>query len=99
MWKATEELQRLQSPVKGKHQLVHRKFSSSGDDTEESIGKCYASEGEGHASKGKGFAGGHKEWRVKAEGEQVVPVGLFCCLTDSSARNWRMPLVIRATIE
>ena len=85
--KATDELQRLQSPAKGKCWLVRRKFSSSGDDTEESIGKCYASEGEGHAGKGEGFAGSRKEWWVEAEGEQVAPVGLFCCLTDSSARN------------
>ena len=67
--KAMDELQRLQSSAKGKCWLVRRKFSSSGDDTEESIGKCYTGEGEGHAGKGKGFAGGHKEWRVKAEGE------------------------------
>ena len=67
--KAMEELQRLQSPAKGKHQLVHHKFSPSGGGTEESIGKCYASEGEGHAGKGKGFTGGRKEWRVETEGE------------------------------
>ena len=96
--KAMEELQRLQSPAKGKCRLVRRKFSSSGGSTEESIGQCYASEGESHAGKGKGFTGGHKQWWVKTEGERVVPVRLFLCLADSSARNWRTLLVVHATI-
>ena len=67
--KVTEELQRLQSPVKGKHRLVCRKLSSSGGGTEESVGKCYTSEGESHTGKGKCFTSGHKEWWVQVEGE------------------------------
>ena len=33
-WKANEELQRMQSPAKGKHQLVRRVISSGGGGTE-----------------------------------------------------------------
>ena len=70
-WKAMEELQRLQSLAKGKHQLVHHMFTSSGGGTEESIGKCYnyAGEGESHASKVEGFIGSREEWRDETEGE------------------------------
>ena len=68
-WKATEELQRLQSLAKGKHQLVCCMFSSSGGGTEDSIGKCYAGESESHTGKGEGFAGSREEWQDETEGE------------------------------
>ena len=46
-----------------------------------SIGQCHTGEGESHADKSEGFTGGHKEWRVEMEGEQVVLVS-FLPLTD-----------------
>ena len=96
--KVNEELQRMQSPAKEKHRLVHHIISSGGEGTETSVGECYAGEGESHASKGKGFASGHEEWQYEMEGERVVPVRWFHCLADPFARNQRIPPVICVTI-
>ena len=77
---ATEELQRLQSPAKGKRRLVSigflpvvtvLKFSTGQRHAGESEGQRHAGESEGHASNGEGFTGGCEEWRVKAEGEYL----------------------------
>ena len=81
--KVTEELQRLQSPVKGKQQLVSTSFLLVVMVLKIPIGQCYtgegerhtsegerhASEGERHTSEGEGFAGSCEEWRVEMEGE------------------------------
>ena len=58
--KVTEELQRLQSPVKGKQQLVSTSFLLVMA-LKISIGQCHASEGESHTGEGEGFAGGCEE--------------------------------------
>ena len=81
--KVTEELQRLQSPVKGKQQLVSTSFLLVVIVLKIPIGQCYtgegerhtsegerhASEGERHAGEGEGFAGSCEEWQVEMEGE------------------------------
>ena len=69
VWKAMEELQRLQSPAKGKRHLVSTIFLQVVMALKVSIGQCYTGEGEGHAGDSEGFAGGCKEWWVEAEGE------------------------------
>ena len=68
-WKVMEELQRLQSPAKGKWQLVSTSFLLVVTALKISIGQCHTGEGESHAGEGKGFAGGCEEQRVETEGE------------------------------
>ena len=69
VWKATEELQRLQSPAKGKRRLVSTIFLLVVTALKVSIGHCYTGEGESHAGDGEGFASGCEEWQVEPEGE------------------------------
>ena len=60
--KAMEELQRLQSPAKGKQWLVSTSFLGVVTVLRISISQC-------HAGEGEGLAGGCEERRVEAEGE------------------------------
>ena len=57
VWKANEELQKLQSPVKGKRRLVSHSVFSGGGGAKVSIGKCDTGEGESHTSESKGYTG------------------------------------------
>ena len=77
-WKAMEELQRLQSPAKGKRRLVSIGFLLVVTVLKFSTGQCHASESEGHAGEseghagdGEGFTSSCKEWRVEVEGEYL----------------------------
>ena len=70
-WKATEELQRLQSLVKGKWRLVSIGFLPVVTVLKFSTGQHHTGESEGHAGDSEGFAGSCKEWRVEAEGEYL----------------------------
>ena len=69
-WKVIEELQKLQSAT-GKRRLVSIGFLPVATALRFSTGQCHASESEGHASNGEGFAGGCEERRVEAEGEYL----------------------------
>ena len=73
-WKAMEELQRLQSPVKEKWQLVSVSFLPVVMALKFSTGQRHASEGEGHAGDSEGFAcsctsGGLKQKMSNLAGE------------------------------
>ena len=59
----------MQSPAKGKCQLVSCIISSGGGGAEIPIGEHDAGESESHAGEGEGYTGGHKEWQYKTEGE------------------------------
>ena len=71
--KANKELQKSQSPAKGKRQLVSHSFFffSGGGGAKVSIGKCDAGEGESHTGESEGYAGEHEDWGYEVEGEQV----------------------------
>ena len=69
--KAMEELQKLQSPAKGKWRLVSIGFLPVVTALSFSTGQRHAGESEGHAGNGEGFAGDCKEWWVEVEGEYL----------------------------